>query len=396
MDTMPRVSRRALPLLSSVTFIGFLDTTLLVPVLALYAAELGAGVGIAGLVIGLYSIANTPANILFGWLIDRVGHKLPLVGGLIGDALAMVMYSLCRSPLHLSLVRVFHGISGAAAGPATMSAIAGYSGAKREGRGMGVYGMSIAAANLVGFGLSGVIVSRLGYQWLFFLGAGLLAAGAGMGCLLPGSSPVASTGREALTGGVSGLKGLSRRPGLLVAYAAIFAQYFSFGGVVTLLPSHVSSAGMEAFHMGMLLAVFSVVFILLQFPSGALSDRVGRHLPTIGGLGLGTVALALMSTQTTFLTLAMVMALYGAGYGLLFPSISALVADHSRPEERGVATGVFHGLLTAGVAIGAPVMGWVAEAVGVQTGLLLNPAAMALALVLALVLLRRGEIPRLP
>ena len=66
-------SRGVLPITSVVTFLGFLDTHLLIPVMALYASGLGASVGIIGLIIGLYSITNTPANILFGRLIDRVG-----------------------------------------------------------------------------------------------------------------------------------------------------------------------------------------------------------------------------------------------------------------------------------------------------------------------------------
>ena len=383
-------TRRVLPIITSVTFIGFLDTTLLVPIMALYAAELGAGVGITGLIIGLYSIVNTPANLFFGRVIDRVGHRFPLIAGLVGDALGMVLYVLCRSPLHLALVRVFHGITGAIAGPATMSAIAAYSSKEKEGRAMGIYGISIAAANLVGFGLSGVIVSRLGYQWLFFFGSAMLVVGTGLGWLLPGGGQRVVPAEKTQRGdGLSSIKALFRRRGLLVAYAAIFAQYFSFGGVVTLLPIHLSGAGMEAFHMGMLLATFSVVFILAQFPSGKLSDRIGRRWPVIAGLSLGVAALVLLPAQTTFPVLAVIMALYGVAYGLLFPSVSALVADHSEPEERGIATGMFHALLTAGVAIGAPIMGWVAELVGVGTGLLLTPIATVLALGLTLVLLRR-------
>jgi len=95
-------TRQALPVISVVTFLGFLDTHLLIPVLALYAAELGAGIGITGLIIGLYSLTNTPANILFGGLVDRIGYKLPLVFGLIGDALSMFLYSVSRLPVHLA------------------------------------------------------------------------------------------------------------------------------------------------------------------------------------------------------------------------------------------------------------------------------------------------------
>ena len=80
-------ARRTLPITLAVTFLGFLDTHLLIPVMALYAFELGASVVIVGLIIGLYSVTNTPANILFGRLIDRVGYKVPLIAGLLGDAL---------------------------------------------------------------------------------------------------------------------------------------------------------------------------------------------------------------------------------------------------------------------------------------------------------------------
>ncbi|HEY33639.1 MAG TPA: MFS transporter [Dehalococcoidia bacterium] len=384
--------RRVLPILSAVTFTGFLDTTLLVPIMALYAEELGAGVGITGLIIGLYSIINTPANVFFGRLIDRMGHKLLLILGLLGDALAMCFYSLCRLPLHLALVRSFHGLTGAVVGPTTMSAITSYSAAEREGRAMGIYGISIAAANLVGFGISGVLYSRLGHDWLFFFGAVMLVVGAGMSFWLPAARVKAQVPGVISSGSLKAVKALMKRKGLVVAYGSIFAQYFSFGGVVTLLPKYVSDLGMDAFHVGMLLTVFSVVFIIVQFPSGALSDRRGRLLPTITGLSLGIASLVILPMPEGFPLLAAIMVLYGLAYGLIFPSISALVADHSRPEERGVATGIFHALLTAGVAIGAPVMGWTGELLGVQVGLMLSPTVMVLALGLAVTLLpKRGD-----
>ena len=86
----------------------------------------------------------------------------------------------------------------------------------------------------------------------------------------------------------------------------------------------------------------------------------------------------------------MVMALYGIVYGILFPSASALVVDHTLPEERGLATGLFHALLTAGVAIGAPIMGWVGGLAGIKIGLMLSTGAMVLALAVALINLKRA------
>jgi MFS family permease len=323
---------------------------------------------------------------------------------------------MCRLPFHLALVRAFHGFTGAAVGPATMSAISDYSAEKRGGRSMSIYGMAIAAANLLGFGMSGMLYERLGNNWLFAFGAVVLAAGFTIAFFLPrGGRPkrqaksvaaatpatTAVTPATASNWGMANILRLLRRPRLMVAYGAILAQYFSFGGLVTLLPREVERHGMDAFHMGMMLVVFSVVFIAVQFPAGAYSDRRGRRLPVIAGLaigGLALLALPLVSNAmasadaalaTAFIGMAAVMAVYGVGYGLLFPSVSAMVADESSADERGVATGLFHALLTAGVAIGAPLLGWAGQVWGIQTGMLLTPLAMAAGLTLAVVLLRR-------
>ena len=63
---------------------------MLIPVIALYASSLGASVGSIGLIVGLYSIANTPANVVFGRLVDRFGSRRLLVAGLLGDC---ILYS---------------------------------------------------------------------------------------------------------------------------------------------------------------------------------------------------------------------------------------------------------------------------------------------------------------
>ncbi len=391
MDELEQLqSKRILPITSVVTFLGFLDTHLILPVMSLYAAGLGASLGIRGLIVGIYSITNTPANILFGRLIDRVGYKVPLIVGLIGDALGMFSYSLCRLPIHLALVRAFHGASGGLVGPATMSITADYSDKTGKGRAMGFYGMSIAAATLVGYGLGGFIVSWLGREALFLFGAVLLTIGAVLSLLLPGSKKRNSmTAKTSLGQALKQVKSLLGRKGLTLSYCSIFAQYFAFGGVITLLPGYLENLGMEDVHMYMLLATFAIMFILFQFPSGALSDKVGRLVPTIGGLSLSIVALVILPSLATLPLLAAVMALYGIGYGILFPSISALVADHTAPEERGMATGLFHALLTAGVGIGAPIMGWAGGVIGIEPGLALSSGIMVLALVVALRALKR-------
>lgn len=284
-----------------ITLLGFLDTHLLIPVIAIYASSLGAGIGMVGLIVGIYSIINTPANVVFG------------------------------------------------------SAIANYSEGGKQGRSMSLYGMSLASASLIGYPLSGLIASRLGLSPLFFFGAILV----GLGALLTLTLPAGST-REVAAAEAPGAEGIRKakelltRKGLVPSYVAIFSQYFTFGGVVTLLPLHLGRLGMGAFEVGMSLAAFSTMFVITQFPSGAISDRVGRLPAMVAGLLCIIVSLAVLPLVSEFWLLVAIMGLYGTGYGLLFPSVSALIADHTSIGEQGLATGIFHALLTEWVAIGAP------------------------------------------
>jgi DHA1 family multidrug resistance protein-like MFS transporter len=374
------------PLNSVITFLSFVDTNMLIPIIALYASSLGATVGIIGILVGIYSITNFIVNIFAGRWVDRFGFKKPLIIGLIGDTLAMFLYSLCKVPWHLALTRAFHGSSGGLTGPATMSATGSYARSSGKAKAMSYYGIAIAAATLIGHGTGGALVTHMGYNFLFYFGAALLCAGVVLAFFLPAGNPHTNNDiSKPMRAHCRDLLSLFARGDLSVSYLAIFAQFFSFGGVVALLPLHVTSLGMEAIHVGMLLIIFSVMFILVQFPAGGISDRKGRLRPTAFALGLILIALVLLPFTNSFATLAIALAIYGTGYGILFPAISALLMDEATGEEYGKVTGLFHALITAGVAIGAPVIGWIAAAGNIKIGLAMTPVAIIAALILTLV-----------
>jgi MFS family permease len=383
--------RSTLPIISALTFLSFLDTPLLIPIMALFATQLNAAVGMVGFIIGIHSAVGTPASIYFGRIVDRYSYKVPLILGLIGDTIALVLYTLCRNPEQLIMVRVLHGVSSAVAGPATMSAMVEYS-RTAKGKVMAFYGISIAMANLVGQGTSGILGSKLGYNSVFLIGAGMMAVATVIAFFLPGSKGHEQAKKSVSFGeNARRIFNLIGRKGLTMSYTTIFAQYFAFGAIATLLPLYVKDFNMTAFHVGMLLAIFTLFFIIIQMPSGRISDRVGRVIPTIIGLSLALVSLVVLPSFHTFVLLAIPMAVYGLGYGLFFPSVSASVADHALPEERGMATGIFYAALTAGVAIGAPLMGWIGGAFSVKLALELSPIFMVPAIIVAAASLKKTD-----
>src|SRR2546425_7463854 len=171
------MARRNTLTLLAATMLGTIDSNALVPIIALYAKAVGADLLQIGIIVGLFAAVHAPANLFFGRIADRFGRKLPLQVGLAWDAASLFLYSVATTPLLLALVRISHGIGSGFVGPSSMAIMADTSPRERKGRAMAVYGMSLGFAVVIGFGISGPIVARLGFAALFYVLSGGLLLG---------------------------------------------------------------------------------------------------------------------------------------------------------------------------------------------------------------------------
>lgn len=375
-----------------ITFLGFIDTFMLLPIIEWYAEELGANLATAGLIIGIYSIINTPVNIAFGRAVDKFGRKMPLTIGLAWEALNMFSYSLCKIPRHLLIVRALHGASGGIIGPSTMSLMANISPKNRKGRMMGLYGSSIGLAVLLGFAGSGVIVRFLGIFPVFYTGSIMLTAGFLLALFITFTRKVdRSNTVNVRSSFIVDFFKLIRKKELAASYFGVFAYFFSFGSLIILMPPYLRKFGMGTFEFALLLTIFSIIFVILQFPCGIITDRIGRKLPIILGLLLATVTFSLIPIFGSFIALTLMMVLYSVGFSFLFPSASAFITEQVAPEHRGVGTGIFHSMLTVGAATGSPVMGYIGELLGVEAAFRVTVTVIILGLLIAAILIKETK-----
>lgn len=117
-------------------------------------------------------------------LSDRIGRKRMLLSGPAIDALAMLLYSLCRDPLQLLAVRALHGCGSGLNMPLLMAIASKVVPMRRVGSGMLLLGLTFALPLLVGIRGSGAAAREPGYAFVFRLVVALLVAAAVVALLL--------------------------------------------------------------------------------------------------------------------------------------------------------------------------------------------------------------------
>jgi MFS family permease len=350
-----------------VVLVTFLDLFIQFPIVAPYAASLGASPAVTGLVVGVYSATNLVGNLLAGVWLDRWGRRRPVLIGLLASAVALAAYALARTPEQLIVARAVHGLATAVLTPGAFAIIGDSAAEDRRARVMGVSGAIIAVAAVVGPPLAGIGRDRLGPEAVFVGGAVLmLVAAAIFGPLVePETAPAADASRA----GRAGYWQLLGQPRLVGACLAALALTVGLGTLVTHLPQVLTTRGETGMRAGLAFTVYALVAMLVMAtPLNRLSDRFDRFRPVAAGLVLIGAGMLLLGLVGGAIGVAVGMGVFGLGFGLLFPAATALVAEASRRAERGFAFGLFYAVYSLGVVIGALLSGLVGQASGLASG----------------------------
>ncbi|MGH9296345.1 MAG: MFS transporter [Acidimicrobiales bacterium] len=163
-----------------------------------------------------------------------------------------------------------------------------------------------------------------------------------------------------------------------------FAEWGGASAVLPLLPVYLAHRGSSVTMVGLTMAAFFAAAVLVQYPIGRLSDRIGRKKIQVGGLVAYSVATVLFAfVSAPFAALAF-RALQGAGTGVVDVANSATIGEVVPEAQRGRAFGALYGTRTVGMAIG-PFLGGLAG-IGGMRWIFLGAAAVVLAAVIPILL----------
>ncbi|KPK73939.1 MAG: MFS transporter [Acidithiobacillales bacterium SM23_46] len=144
-------------------------------------------------------------------------------------------------------------------------------------------------------------------------------------------------------------------------------------------PVYLYERGLGLANIGWVVGVYGFVWGGLQFFTGKLSDHIGRQKPIVWGMWLCGAGVAMMLAGEAVWWWALSAAVTGFGMALLYPNLSAAVADIAHPSWRGSAIGIYRFWRDLGYGIGALLLGLVAHLSGrLESGLWFVAIAMGL------------------
>jgi DHA1 family multidrug resistance protein-like MFS transporter len=376
------------------------------PVLALFAAFLGAGPEAIGFAVAISTITGIFFKMPAGVVSDVIGKTRTLFLGLACFARVPFAYLLVDSYPALVAVRFFHGFATAIYGPVAMALVADLV-EDRRAEMLSWFSAVTITGNLLGAPLGGFLLTFLSqgqpelryfhvvYRVVAVLGMVSLVAAL---WVLRGRQEPIRTGESRTLTAVwekfrRGVRELLLDPKILLTSNMEGVQNLALGALEAFLPIYaVVICGFSAFQAGLLWGVQVVATILAKPIMGAISDRYGRQPLIFWGMFACALPLALIPWIRSYPVLLALAAVFGLGEAVVTSSAAALVADFCHREHLGAAMGTFGTIFDVGHAAGPLLAGALIGIWGGQD--YRGPFAVIAVLLIISALVFRGLVPQ--
>jgi EmrB/QacA subfamily drug resistance transporter len=143
-----------------------------------------------------------------------------------------------------------------------------------------------------------------------------------------------------------------RRLILIVVAFALMMVVSAVSGLNVALPDLAVDTGASQTQVTWIVDAYTLAFVGLLLPAGALGDRFGRRGALLVGLSVfGAAAAAAMFVDDPTVLIALRAAM-GVGAAAVMPSTLSVITTSFPPEERGKAVGVWVGVAGGGAVLG--------------------------------------------
>ncbi len=329
---MDRFNRKIFVTLLVSIFATVTGVGIVVPLLPVYAHELGASGLFIGFIFGAFSLSRTLFLPYFGRLSDTKGRKKIIVSGLLAYAAISVAFIYFRDIKMLIVIRLLHGVASAMLMPVIQAYVGDISPPGREGRLMGVYSAFVLFGLGLGPLIGGFVMDTFGIT-ASFSSMGALALLAFFMCLvfLP---PVRSEGVVKRGANPLPWRALITDSTLSGLFLFRFAYVVCIGIIWGFVPLYADlKLSLSSASIGALITLGIVVSGVMNVPMGFIADRTNRPVMIVAGGLLAAYAIFLFEGANTYGAMARASVLFGLGGGICMPALMAMAASKGIRSE---------------------------------------------------------------
>lgn len=388
-------SRSPLVIIFVTVFIDLLGFGIIIPLLPFYAESYGATGFTVGLLSTVFSLMQFLVSPIFGRWSDRIGRRPVILFGLLASCLAYVALALASSLALIFAARIVGGIAGGNI-PTAQAYIADITSAENRAKGMGLVGAAFGLGFVLGPAIGGALTRFGPATPMWFAAALCLANFVAAWFLLPESRKGDRAGTSLNRFDL--FRRAARHPGLVPLLIVFFLVSTAFSGFEATFALFAERRfGFTAETIGYLFAFIGVVLALVN---GVL---VGRVVPVLGERRVIPMAIALIGIGLLLVpashTIAVLLGVCGAlavGMGFNNPSLTSAVSRLSDPAEQGGMLGLAQSLAALGRIAGPAWGGFLFDRAGIVVPYLSSASIMVVALLLAIVGVRRAHLATAP
>ena len=351
-----RLERRSISALATVYGLRMFGLFLILPVLAIYAKELGNATPVMmGLALGIYGVTQAIFQIPFGMMSDKFGRKPVILAGLGIFIIGSLVAAFSNTIEGVILGRALQGAGAIAA--AVLALTSDLTRENQRTKAMALIGMTIGLAFLLALIAAPWFATFIGVSGLFILTA-ILAVGSMVLIVKVVPTPVQKRNLE-VKAVPSQMLGLLKNPQLIRLDAGIFILHFVLTAMFVVVPIMMLEIGLDTRDHWQVYVPALLSSIVFMVPMIILSSRkkLLMHVFLAAVCILLFAQLLLMRNPASTMALTVCLFFFFWGFNLLEAMLPSMVSRVAPAASKGSAMGVYNTFQFLGVFLGGFVGG---------------------------------------
>jgi DHA1 family bicyclomycin/chloramphenicol resistance-like MFS transporter len=382
---------RSVALLAGLSFGAELIVGTMLPILPLFAVELGATPTMLGLMVSISALASAGGQLIAGFVSDRVGPRRLLPVGMVAYAAATLLTAAAVTAGPLVALRSLSGLGSGVYIVGERLYLRQVVDRARLAYANGVIQAAAAVGVIIGPVIGGVLAVAGDLRSPFIVVGLASLFVAGVALLLPARRRADSAAEPE-----AGLSVAIGRLGLGILLLANLALAAGYGSFITTFAVFAADAYVwSTAEIGIAFSLFGLGAVTIGPGLGMAADRRGRRrIGALSTIPIVALAVALVLPTPSILVFPLVF-LAGGGVAGFTAAWFALLGIATGGAHGGRAFGTVTAVSSLGVIVGALAAGQTWESVDIRAGMLVTVIAMALAGIILAAYPDRGGVAEL-